>query len=131
MAGQEFRLFRKRDLLVFLAAVLIAALGFLSWIPRGDAAPVAVIEQNGQELRRIDLSRVTETEEIHLGGDIPVTIQVGPGEISIAESACPDQICVNTGVLTRPGQSAVCLPSRVAVRMIGEDTNGGLDATTG
>ena len=77
------------------------------------------------------MSRVTETEEIHLGGDIPVTIQVGPGEISIAESACPDQICVNTGVLTRPGQSAVCLPSRVAVRMIGEDTNGGLDATTG
>lgn len=131
MAGREFRLFRKRDLLVFLAAVLIAALGFLSWIPRGDDAPVAVIEQNGQELRRIDLSQVTEMEEIHLGGDIPVTIQVGPGEISIAESACPDQICVNTGVLTRPGQSAVCLPARVAVRMIGEDTNGGLDATTG
>lgn len=130
MAGREFRLFRKRDLLVFLAAVLIAALGFLSWIPRGDDAPVAVIEQNGQELRRIDLSRVTETEEIHLGGDIPVTIQVGPGEIAIAESACPDQICVNTGVLTRPGQSAVCLPARVAVRIIGEDT-GGLDATTG
>ena len=131
MAGREFRLFRKRDLLVFLAAVLIAALGFLSWIPRGDDAPVAVIEQNGQELRRIDLSRVTETEEIHLDGEIPVTIQVGPGEIAIAESACPDQICVNTGVLTRPGQSAVCLPARVAVRMIGEDTNGGLDATTG
>lgn len=130
MAGREFRLFRKRDLLVFLAAVLIAALGFLSWISRGDDAPVAVIEQNGQELRRIDLSRVTETEEIHLDGEIPVTIQVGPGEISIAESACPDQICVNTGVLTRPGQSAVCLPARVAVRMIGEDT-GGLDATTG
>lgn len=130
MAGREFRLFRKRDLLVFLAAVLIAALGFLSWIPRGDDAPVAVIEQNGQELRRIDLSRVTETEEIHLDGEIPVTIQVGPGEIAIAESACPDQICVNTGVLTRPGQSAVCLPARVAVRIIGEDT-GGLDATTG
>lgn len=131
MAGRAFRLFRKRDLLVFLAAVLIAAWGFLSWIPRGDDAPVAVIEQNGQELRRIDLSRVTETEEIHLDGEIPVTIQVGTGEIAILESACPDQICVHTGVLTRPGQSAVCLPARVAVRIIGEDSNGGLDATTG
>ncbi|MFR4973814.1 MAG: NusG domain II-containing protein [Butyricicoccus pullicaecorum] len=31
-------------------------------------------------------------------------------------------MCVHTGTLTRAGQMAVCLPTRVVVRLIGEDT---------
>ena len=69
-----------------------------------------------------------------LEGEIPVTILLEPGQVSIIKSSCPDQVCVNTGVLTRPGQSAVCLPARVAVRITGETRSDGqspVDGMTG
>lgn len=127
--SSRFPLFRKRDLLIFLLAAVLAGAGFLQWLPK-SGAPVAVIEQNGQEVRRVELSSITQPETLVLEGEISVTILLEPGQVSIVHSDCPDQICVNTGVLTRPGQSAVCLPARVAVRIVGE-TQSGVDGMTG
>lgn len=127
--SSRFPLFRKRDLLIFLLAAVLAGAGFLQWLPK-SGAPVAVIEQNGQEVRRVELSSITQPETLVLEGKISVTVLLEPGQVSIIHSDCPDQICVHTGVLTRPGQSAVCLPARVAVRIVGE-TQSGVDGMTG
>lgn len=127
--SSRFPLFRKRDLLVFLLAAVLAGVGFLQWLPK-SGAPVAVIEQDGKEVRRVALSSIPHPETLVLEGEISVTVLLEPGQVSIVHSDCPDQICVNTGVLTRPGQSAVCLPARVAVRIVGE-TQSGVDGMTG
>lgn len=127
--SSRFPLFRKRDLLIFLLAAVLAGVGFLQWLPK-SGAPVAVIEQNGKEIRRVALSSIPHPETLVLEGEISVTVLLEPGKVSIVHSDCPDQICVNTGVLTRPGQSAVCLPARVAVRIVGE-TQSGVDGMTG
>lgn len=127
--SSRFPLFRKRDLLIFLLAAVLAGVGFLQWLPK-SGAPVAVIEQNGKEIRRVALSSIPHPETLVLEGEISVTVLLEPGQVSIVHSDCPDQICVNTGVLTRPGQSAVCLPARVAVRIVGE-TQSGVDGMTG
>lgn len=127
--SSRFPLFRKRDLLIFLLAAVLAGVGFLQWLPK-SGAPVAVIEQNGQEVRRVELSSIIQPETLVLEGEISVTVLLEPGQVSIVHSDCPDQICVNTGVLTRPGQSAVCLPARVAVRIVGKSETG-TDGMTG
>lgn len=127
--SSRFPLFRKRDLLIFLLAAVLAGVGFLQWLPK-SGAPVAVIEQDGKEVRRVELSSIIQPETLVLEGEISVTVLLEPGKVSIVHSDCPDQICVNTGVLTRPGQSAVCLPARVAVRIVGE-TQSGVDGMTG
>lgn len=127
--SSRFPLFRKRDLLIFLLAAVLAGAGFLQWLPK-SGAPVAVIEQDGKEVRRVELSSIIQPETLLLEGEISVTVLLEPGQVSIIHSDCPDQICVNTGVLTRPGQSAVCLPARVAVRIVGE-TQSGVDGMTG
>lgn len=114
---------------MFLVAAVLAIAGFLQWIPK-PGTPVAVIEQNGKEIRRVELSSITQPETIVLEGEISVTVLLEPGQVSIVHSDCPDQICVNTGALTRPGQSAVCLPARVSVRIVGEN-NSGIDGMTG
>ena len=127
--SSRFPLFRKRDLLIFLLAAVLAGAGFLQWLPK-SGAPVAVIEQDGKEIRRVELSSIPQPETLVLDGEISVTILLEPGQVSIIHSDCPDQICVNTGTLTRPGQSAVCLPARVFVRIVGEN-NSGIDGMTG
>lgn len=127
--NSRFPLFRKRDLLVFLLAAVLAGVGFWQWIPK-SGAPVAVIEQDGQEVRRVELDSIVQPETLILEGEISVTILLEPGQVSIIHSDCPDQICVNTGALTQPGQSAVCLPARVAVRIVGK-IESGVDGMTG
>lgn len=127
--SSRFPLFRKRDLLVFVLAAVLAGAGFLSWMPQNGAL-TAVIEQNGEVVRRVTLTSITQPETLVLEGEISVTVLLEPGQVSIIHSDCPDQICVHTGVLTRPGQSAVCLPARVAVRIVGESSSG-IDGMTG
>ncbi len=40
--------------------------------------------------------------------------------IRVLESNCPDKICVNTGAVSRDGQSIACLPNHVIIK-IGND----------
>ena len=35
------------------------------------------------------------------------------------EADCPTQDCVHTGTITRTGQSIVCLPARIIIRLEG------------
>ena len=39
--------------------------------------------------------------------------------MSVTQSDCPGQDCVHSGAVSRAGQSIVCLPARVIVRLEG------------
>ena len=56
-----------------------------------------------------------------------VTITFSPEGAAVTASGCPDQVCVQTGQLTRAGESAICLPARVVLRL--EGGGSGVDAT--
>ena len=38
----------------------------------------------------------------------------------MTEADCPDKICVNTGKISKIGETIVCLPHRVVVEIQGE-----------
>ena len=126
----ERKWFRPADL-ILLAAAAAVCFALLLWQHGADDTDcTAVIEQDGQELRRISLSALTQEERIELGGEYHVVLLAEPGAISFLSSDCPDQICVHTGKLTKPGQAAVCLPARISARLEGKSESGA-DATTG
>jgi hypothetical protein len=79
-----------------------------------------VVEKDGVQVYRFDLSRQTTTRIIDVGGRMKVKLLLEPGAISFYSSNCPDQICVRTGKLTKPGQVAVCLPGKVSVRILSD-----------
>jgi len=47
----------------------------------------------------------------------------------VSASDCPTQDCVRTGAISRPGQSIVCLPEQVIVKLVG--TGDGPDLVIG
>jgi hypothetical protein len=61
-----------------------------------------------------------------------VQIAVRDGAVGFVSSDCPDKTCIHLGFLSRPGQSAVCLPNRVVVRVVARDADDAdaLDSTT-
>jgi hypothetical protein len=58
-----------------------------------------------------------------------VRITVRGGAVGFTASDCPDKVCIHSGFLSLRGQSAVCLPNRVVVRVVAGDGDA-LDSTT-
>ena len=122
------RLFKKADLFIALAVLLIgaAALIFISLSQGGGRT--AVVEYRGETVRVIDLDGVTEGYTFTVSGDLEVVIEVSPQGIRFLSSPCPDKRCVEFGLLNKKGQVAVCMPAGVSVRITGE---GEYDGVTG
>ena len=56
----------------------------------------------------------------------------GEAGVQVAWADCPTQDCVRTGLISRGGQSIICLPARIVIRLEGGvPDNGGVDAVLG
>lgn len=79
----------------------------------------AVMTVDGKEVWREELdvltSEITYTVEF---GTQRLTICADTSGAWVEASDCPDQICVRTGKLGKVGQTAVCIPFRVVLRIV-------------
>lgn len=118
--GKKIKLFYMGDFVVFLTILILAAGSFflINGKP-SDGKLMAVVTQNGAELYRIDLEELTDRMEIEIGGSYNELIVAEKGKIRFERADCPDQICVNTGWISRPGQVAACVPAGVIVKITG------------
>lgn len=108
--------FLPADLILLGAIVIAAALCFVL-TRRADSASAAQIRVNGEIVETIRLRDLTETETRTVGGCV---IAVGPEGARFLEADCPDRICVQSGLLDRPGRTAACVPNGVTVAILGE-----------
>ena len=44
---------------------------------------------------------------------------VKDGKVSVTEADCPDKVCVNTGEISKSGDTIVCLPHKLVVEIEG------------
>ncbi len=121
------KIIRRADLAV--AAVLLLLCAALFILFRSGGGTTAVVTVGGETLYEIDLSEVSEPYTLSL--DCGVTIAVSPGKIAFADADCPGRDCVRRGAISKPGQSAACLPNRVLIRIDGRASKDAPDAVAG
>ena len=111
--------FNRFDALVALIIALLAVVAALwFYLPRSQSGQLTVvISVAGEETRRVPLSDFTETTVT--GGSYTLRVSTRDGGVAVMDSDCPTQDCVHTGVITRAGQSIVCLPAQVVVHLEG------------
>lgn len=111
--------FNRFDALVALIIALLAVAAALwFYLPRSQSGQLTVvISVAGEETRRVPLSDFTETTVT--GGGYTLRVSTRDGGVAVMDSDCPTQDCVHTGVITRAGQSIVCLPAQVVVHLEG------------
>lgn len=123
----ERRLFGKKGLLAVSILLLLsmAAILLSRLLPNGT---VAVVERNGTAVLRQELSKLDGPVEREIQGENGITLIVtlSPDGAAVRSSECPDKICVHTGTLYRAGESAICLPARVVLRLEGDDEIDGI-----
>ena len=80
-------------------------------------------------VQTVRLDRLTEELTVPVEGTYHLTVTLDKTGVRVSESDCPGRDCVHTGVITRAGQSIVCLPEQVVVQLSGGGS--GPDAVLG
>ena len=77
----------------------------------------AYIYSDGKLQTTIDLSRITETQDITFsaGAGGYNIIRVSYGRISVIEANCPDKVCVHMGTIHSSAMPIVCLPHKLVI----------------
>jgi hypothetical protein len=121
----------KRADLAVAAAILCAAAALAFCLYGGsprDGGLEAVVLRGGAELRRIDLSALSEPVTLDIDGAYPLTLSAERGRIRFLTASCPDRVCVHTGWLDAGGRAAACVPAGVLLRVEGvPSAPGGVD----
>ncbi len=108
----------KKDLLLIVAVLIIAAAGFLinNRIHKKPAAYVE-ISVDTRTVATYDLNKDMDLVlETYNGGTNHLIIQ--NGQVWISEASCPDKVCIHQGHISMNGELIVCLPNRMIAKVV-------------
>ncbi len=91
----------------------------------GNRAVIQPVGRPGQVLALESSSRVVSV----LGPLGETRVEVKEGQVRIVDSPCPRHICVSMGWISRSGETLVCIPNGLVVRIEGKEGSG-FDAVT-
>ncbi|KEI82619.1 membrane protein [Clostridium botulinum B2 128] len=110
-------------IVIYIVSVLLAlsviSIIFFKFFVKSENA-IAVIKQNGKIIEKVDLSKVKEKRQLkinyndkdHKGYNV---IEIDKGSIRFIDADCPDKVCIKSGVLKKPGETAACLPHKIII----------------
>ena len=143
---------RKADIILFIVLVVtgLAASAALT-LSHGEAGSNAkvIIESGGDLYARyplaedrtvvvpapkqtaVDAPSADSGEAPSAQYDYYNVVVISEGKVSVTEASCKNQVCVKHGAISGPGESIVCLPNRLVVRIDnGSEEGGGYDSVT-
>lgn len=112
---------------IIIALILVIALGFWTYnnyIGNTRSVNNVVIEVDGKLYKKIPISSLKKEQLIHIDLENNKHIDIVANETGtwIKDVDCPDKLCQKTGVISKIGQSIVCLPNRVVIYYEGEES---------
>ncbi len=109
-------LIRPGDWLVVLGGAALVGVSIPAFW-QGGLADRAIIRQEGRIFAEVDLKA---SKQFAVSGPLGTTlIAVEPGRARVVADPGPRQYCVRQGWLMRPGEIAICAPTRVSVQIAG------------
>ncbi|MBE6936882.1 MAG: NusG domain II-containing protein [Ruminococcaceae bacterium] len=101
-----------------IVAVLLLSAGLLFWGFAGREAPRSVeISVDGQEIGRYTLPAQAEYPLADL--PYPCTLVIDGYAVALSDTTCPGHDCEHGGAADAGGESIVCLPNRLLIRLTG------------
>ena len=110
------------DSLIVLAVIVLAigtAIVFYGGLGGGDHITVTITHR-GETVEKVMLEALNEEKTVTIDGTYQLTVVLSRDGVWVSESNCPTQDCLHTGTVSRAGQSIVCLPEQVVIRLDGK-----------
>lgn len=102
---------KKGDIAIVGAVVVAFVLSIVLLVPFSKQGSCVVIKQNNKVI--YDKS-INTNKTIDTGTNI---IVIKDGVVYMGDATCKNQVCVNTGKISKKGESIVCLPNKVIVEI--------------
>ena len=116
----------RNDLILVLALLTAAAAVWGIVKLTANTGEYAVVELDGKEIARYPLNEDTvaeiKTEDGHVN-----TLVIESGSANVISADCPDKLCVKQRPIKMAGESIICLPHKLVIRIEGES---GVDAVS-
>jgi len=107
-----------------LAAALVVLAAVWAYSDRGGERRIVIQGKSGEWVYPLDSSG-----RVEVPGPLGVTVvEFQGGRVHVASSPCPNQTCVASGTIDRPGSYLACLPNQVFVSIQGGAADEALDA---
>ncbi|MDR1495859.1 MAG: NusG domain II-containing protein [Clostridiales Family XIII bacterium] len=112
---------RRNDIILIVGVLLVGAVLFIVIASaKTDGARVDVLV-NGDVAESYPL-REDRTVELAYNGHNLLRIEDGTATVTAAD--CPDKLCVKQRTISKEGETIVCLPHRVVIRISGGEASG-------
>ena len=106
-------------LLILVAGTLIGWLYVALWSTERSTAVEVEIWSRGERLERLPLA---EDRRIEAPGALGTSlIEIKQARARFVASPCTNKVCILSGSLHHPGETAACLPNQVSLRILGRD----------
>ena len=115
----------KFDILLCFVLIIIATGLFFIFRNSGKKGAYVVVRQGTKEVAEIPLNINSEHEYETLYGKNTLVIE--DGYAYIKDASCKDHICEKTGKISKVGQTIICLPNELFIKIV-SDKEGEFDA---
>jgi hypothetical protein len=116
----------RNDLTLAVVMILVAAAGFLWYnLSKEEGGYVAVI-QEGEAIEQFSLNEEVEYR-IELEDGSFNLLKIKNGKVYMQEASCPDQICVNHRPINSVGETIVCLPNEIVLKVVEQSSKPEMD----
>ena len=117
----------KNDIILAVIVIVVAATGLLLLNIFKTEGSFAVIKIDGKETERYPLSVNTEVV-IETGDNGRNTLVIEDNKAFMKDANCPDKICEGHSKISYKGETIVCLPHKVVIEIVADETTDELDA---
>ena len=111
----------KNDIILAVVLLLISVAGLLLYKGLQTEGDFAVVLIDGKEIARFALDSDTEYLIQTESGTNTLIIKEGKAFVSLAD--CPDGICKSHAPISKSGESIVCLPHGVVIKVDSSSTD--------
>ena len=105
----------RNDIILAVVLFLLVAVAAVAVILTAEEGEAVVVTVNGEVYSRYSLS---EDREVRIKTEYGENLLViRDGKASVAEANCKDLICKNHRPISKEGETVICLPHKLAVRI--------------
>lgn len=100
------------DYIIFIVVLAIGA--YLIFKDTVKPEYIKIISYKETTIYPIYMNRIIEPKL-----DYPLKIEIKNGRVRVIEAHCPNKICEGMGWIDKAGDSIVCVPNRLVIKLIG------------
>ena len=114
----------RADILLIAALLLVSGALFLFRALHRETGALAVLYVNGERTEAYPLDEDTELRIPSKDGSSYNVLVIRDGKADMIEAGCPDKICVDMHPISHNGETIICLPNRLEIRIEGGEPSG-------